>query len=376
MIDFGTDEEFIKNYQKLKSSRKMGELYGCSKGAITKHAQKIGYDYSKNQECKIINYPIEEIVKAYLELGSTKKVGERYGCSGTAVAKYLNKNNISLNATNNKLKYIDNDTFIEIYNSLKSAQAVADYFNCSATAVTNHAHSIGYNHLDSKNYKLSEEDKQEIVNSYENFTSNELAQKFNVSRGMITKLWYDNNKIGKEKVFTKTTEIDLTGQTFHKWTVLSKSDQRSANGNIRWLCRCECGVERLVDSAALRNGYSMSCGNHKNVSKGNAKIIELLLKAKIPFETEKTFPTCKDKKCLPFDFFINNSYLIEYDGSQHFDSLTKFDYEYTHRHDIIKSRWCQENGIPLIRIPYTHYDNLVLDDLILSTSNFIENYAD
>lgn len=38
MIDFGSNEEFIKNYQKLKSSRKMGEFYGCSKNTITKHA--------------------------------------------------------------------------------------------------------------------------------------------------------------------------------------------------------------------------------------------------------------------------------------------------------------------------------------------------
>ena len=207
-------------------------------------------------------------------------------------------------------------------------------------------------------------------------SSTELAKKFNVTRGMITKLWHDNNKLGKELNNIKTTEIDLTNQTFNKWTVLSKSDERSTNGNIKWLCKCECGVIKLVDSAALRNGTSMSCGNHKNISKGNTKITELLLQANIPFEIEKTFPTCKDKQCLPFDFFVNNSYLIEYDGSHHYEQNTKFDYEYTHNHDLIKSKWCKENNIPLIRIPYTHYKDLNLQDLILSTSNFIENYAD
>ena len=43
MIDFGKDEDFIANYEKLKSSRKMGELYGCDKSSITAHAKKIGY---------------------------------------------------------------------------------------------------------------------------------------------------------------------------------------------------------------------------------------------------------------------------------------------------------------------------------------------
>lgn len=375
MIDFGTDEEFIQNYQRLKSSRKMGELYNCSKDTITKHAQKIGYDYSQNKERKITNYPIEEIAEAYYRLGTTKKVGELYGCSDRAVANYLTKNNIELNM-NTKLRYIDDDTFIKIYNQLGSAKAVGEYFNCSATAITNHAQKIGYNHLDSKNYKLSDEDKQKILDSYETMTSTDLAKQFNVSRGMITKIWYDNHKFGKKLTDIKTTEIDLTGQTFHKWTVLSKSNERSANGNIKWLCECECGVKKLVDSAALRNGTSMSCGNHKNLSKGNAKITEILLQANIPFEIEKTFPTCKDKQCLPFDFFVNNSYLIEYDGSHHYDLNTKFDYAYTHAHDLIKSAWCKENNIPLIRIPYTHYQALSLEDLVLSTSKFVENYAD
>ena len=37
MVDFGSNETFIENYQKLKSSRKMAELYKCSKNTITKY---------------------------------------------------------------------------------------------------------------------------------------------------------------------------------------------------------------------------------------------------------------------------------------------------------------------------------------------------
>ena len=48
MIDFGKNEDFIKNYQLLKSSRKMAELYHCDKKTILSHAKKIGYDYSNN----------------------------------------------------------------------------------------------------------------------------------------------------------------------------------------------------------------------------------------------------------------------------------------------------------------------------------------
>ena len=87
---------------------------------------------------------------------------------------------------------------------------------------------------------------------------------------------------------------------------------------------------------------------------------------------KKKFETCKDKSYLPFDFFVEDKYLIEYDGIQHFDKDSLFDYEYTHSHDIIKSQWCKDNNIPLIRIPYTHYDELCIEDLLLETSSFIE----
>ena len=63
MKDFGSNEIFIENYERLKSSRKMGELYGCDKKTITNHAKKIGYDYSKHKIIKVADIPIEQIIE-------------------------------------------------------------------------------------------------------------------------------------------------------------------------------------------------------------------------------------------------------------------------------------------------------------------------
>ena len=264
------------------------------------------------------------------------------------------------------------EDFIKKYEELKSSRKMGEYYQCNKTSVLNHAKAIGYDVNSNKSYKLNEKDKKEILMAYNVSTSTELAKKYNVSRGMITKLWYDNHLSGKENIKTTTTEINLIGQVFGKWTVINKSEKRSCNGEIYWHCKCDCGREKDVLSQSLRNGKSLSCGNHNNISKGNVKISELLDEAGIDYEIEKKFSSCKDERYLPFDFYVDNKYLIEYDGEQHFNKDSIFDYEYTHKHDIIKSQWCKNNKIPLIRIPYTHYNELCLKDLLLETSSFIE----
>lgn len=65
----------------------------------------------------------------------------------------------------------------------------------------------------------------------------------------------------------------------------------------------------------LRSGKSQSCGC--TLSKQEEKIIKLLTQYQIPFIYQYQFNDLLNKK---FDFYINNKYLLEYDGSQHFYS--------------------------------------------------------
>ena len=371
MIDFGSNETFIENYKKLKSSRKMGELYNCDKSSILNHAKKIGYDPNQDKEIKITQLSPEEMIELYEKIQNCAEIGKLYNCSSTAVINYLHKIGYStLKNSNNKLTDINEETFIKNYEILKSAKKMGELYGCSSTAILNYCKKIQYNPNENKQYKLNDADKEDIINSYYTSSSTELAKKYNVSRGMITKLWHDNNLFGKEILPIKTTEIDLTGQKFGKWTVLYKTNLRTSSGGIYWHCKCECGIEKNVSSLTLRNGTSLSCGSHSNISKGNEKIKQILLENNIPFKTEKTFDTCQDKRKLPFDFYVESKYVIEYDGLQHYDEKTIFDYNYTNYHDTIKTQWCKNNNIPLIRIPYYHYNNLTIEDLKLETTNF------
>lgn len=99
-----------------------------------------------------------------------------------------------------KINFGDDEEFIAKYSELKSSIKLAKHYNCSKASVLNHAKEIGFN-LKSipKDYKLSDKAKIDIISSYETHSSVELAQKYNVSRGMITKIWYDNGLSGKQR---------------------------------------------------------------------------------------------------------------------------------------------------------------------------------
>lgn len=369
-------ELFIKNYQELKSSRKMGELYGCDKGTITAYARKIGFDYSNNKERKITSIPIKQIIEDYEKLGSSQKVAEKYKCSSTSVLNYLKKHNYNIQK-NTIFMNCSDEYFKQKYKELKSAQKMGEFFNCSSTTILNHAHKIGYNPNENKEYKLSDEDKKFILDNYNICSSTDLAKRFNVSRGMITKLWHDANYIGKEIINSKTTEKDMLGKTFGCWTVISKTEKRNTSGIIFWHCRCICGTERDVIGNSLRNGTSLSCGC-KNISKGNERIAKILSENNLSFIREYKFKDCIDKKELPFDFYVENQYLIEFDGIQHYQPNFNSDnswnttekVEITKKHDEIKNNWCIQKNIPLIRIPYTHLNKITIEDLKPETSKF------
>lgn len=54
--------------------------------------------------------------------------------------------------------------------------------------------------------------------------------------------------------------IDITGQRFGRLFVVAKARSPSPSGGSLWLCRCDCGTEKLLNSSNLRNGTTQSCG--------------------------------------------------------------------------------------------------------------------
>lgn len=97
-------------------------------------------------------------------------------------------------------------------------------------------------------------------------------------------------------------------------------------------------------------------------SSGERQIRQWLQNRNIRYTYQKTFCDCKDKKELPFDFYISEREVcIEFDGRQHFEPVdfagkgvewAYEQFEKTKYHDQIKTEYCKCHNIHLLRIPY------------------------
>jgi very-short-patch-repair endonuclease len=141
------------------------------------------------------------------------------------------------------------------------------------------------------------------------------------------------------------------------------------NSRIKVNCHCTvCGNDWKAAPLNLLKGRG--CPNC-TMSKGEKRIECWLKENNINYEYQYRFPDCKNIRELPFDFYIKDyNVCIEYDGQQHFfpvnfnrkntdinEDIVKA-FEDTQKRDKIKDDYCNNNGIKLLRIPYTNYNNI------------------
>ena len=104
-------------------------------------------------------------------------------------------------------------------------------------------------------------------------------------------------------------------------------------------------------------------------SKGEKRVAKYLDNKNIKYKRQYKFNDCKYKRELPFDFYISSlNIAIEYDGEDHYMIFTRGKSEAyekafnrfinTKIRDTIKTIYCKENNIKLIRIPYWDFDRI------------------
>ena len=107
-------------------------------------------------------------------------------------------------------------------------------------------------------------------------------------------------------------------------------------------------------------------------SRGEIKISEILLNNDLIFVEEYSFKGLNSENGRPlrFDFAVfdddgNLDFLIEYQGKQHYEPVSKYGgrkgFYQQKFNDDAKRRFCTLHKIPLVEIPYTDYDDITYD---------------
>ncbi len=160
----------------------------------------------------------------------------------------------------------------------------------------------------------------------------------------------------------------LINKTFGKLKVIEEILTSDKINRIQWLCQCSCGNKVVVKRGNLLSGNTESCGCTK--SKGENKIVEILLDNNITFIREYTFRNLLSDKNYPlrFDFAIfvenNLSHLIEYNGEQHYIESNSYYSKEQKERDNKKIEYCKENNINLLVINYLDFNKINLEFLM------------
>ena len=134
-----------------------------------------------------------------------------------------------------------------------------------------------------------------------------------------------------------------------------------------WICsKCNHTWKATIHNRSKEKGTGCpKCNQRKGEKKVSVWLVQNwneisrsgIINKPIP---QKTFSNCRNERVLPFDFGLENIehkwVLIEYHGGQHFFPVEFFggkeEFKKRKKNDKIKERYCKDNNIPLLVIPY------------------------
>lgn len=58
----------------------------------------------------------------------------------------------------------------------------------------------------------------------------------------------------------ESSVLDLTGQRFGRLVAVTRTDVLGCTNTYKWICKCDCGQLKEIETSSLRSGNTRSCG--------------------------------------------------------------------------------------------------------------------
>lgn len=186
---------------------------------------------------------------------------------------------------------------------------------------------------------------------FKQIPNNHTSKKFGCQLCGYDKIWNIRGKITTKDFIKRAIKLH---NNLYDYSLV---EYIHSHVKIKIICKKH-GIFKQTPTNHLNRKGCPYCYN----SIGETKIKQWLEEYNINFIQQKRFKDCKNKRQLPFDFYLpNHNACIEYDGQQHFkpiqfggisikNAINRF--EKTKSNDKIKTKYCKNNNILLIRISY------------------------
>lgn len=162
-----------------------------------------------------------------------------------------------------------------------------------------------------------------------------------------------NEKTRKRKARTQEEFVSEVAKISPHIEVLG--EYVNARTKIKVMCKNHNEIYYVTPDLVLNGtGNCPKC----TMTSGEYKVANYLDAEGYEYISQYSFDGDGDIKNKRYDFYIPSlNTCIEYDGIQHFEPVTTFGgeetFKYTQKCDAIKNAYCEEQGINLIRVPYT-----------------------
>src|ERR1035437_864386 len=198
-------------------------------------------------------------------------------------------------------------------------------------------------------------EKERIVNPF-TILHGQLSKKDNnVQRNLVD---YNDAK-------RRVNELGIKSlREYKKWHIRTKQTEMPSNPH------------RVYKDKWINHFEFFDIDKNDVMSAGERRTYNYLERKNIEFVWQKKFKNCKDKRQLPFDFYLPKyNLIIEFDGIQHYEITGKFGkegFEEIQKHDQIKNKYCQDNNINIIRLTYNDLSNSIIEWILDDELNNID----
>jgi len=149
----------------------------------------------------------------------------------------------------------------------------------------------------------------------------------------------DSQRLTKEDFIYKSKKIH---ENIYDYSKADYKNVKSNNDKVSIICKKHGEFKQLIRHHLSGSGCPIC-----RESKGENLIRKFLIENSINFTSQKRFKNCRDKKPLPFDFYLpKHNLCIEYQGEQHFKPVMHWGGEKAFKNikkrDKIKKIYCKK----------------------------------